>query len=508
MHNGWWRHTLGLMIFAVWSALASADFTQAMRSYESKHYAEARQHFLQLAALGHKDSQFNLGAMYLRGEGVDADPVEAFAWIALSASGDQGQRAQLRDRLFARLGRDQKPLAEARVNELFAHYSDEVLRHRLQPVYRDTASSPLQLIIRRQSQPVYPRQARRLGLQGSVDIIFDIDAKGVTRRHTLLTSTNSLFDEAALTAIKNRRYQPYPDKASAIPVYGVRERVYFRLNQAFDPSYSGGSSMKKLVADLHHEALGEVPLDMFNYAFITEMLAENPVSWDEINRWYFAAARNGLAHAQYQLGRNLLYGKGCELDPAKAAAWLGLAAEGNYAPAQLLLAEEALAGRLPDISPAVAVQWLEAAAANGYAEAVLRLAWHLATTGEDESAGQEALQLLEAVPVSYPDQHYRLTLLAASQAAAGQFEAAVKTQREVIRIAKKEGYRYSNDNRRLHLYNKKQAWREAGVALAETDEETDVEASEASEASEPSEAPEPTELSESSESSETAEDTD
>src|SRR5690606_202992 len=120
------------------------------------------------------------------------------------------------------------------------------------------------------------------------------------------------------------------------------------------------------------------------------MLGESLVAWDEINRWYFAAARTGLVHAQYQLGRNLLYGKGCEADGNKALAWLTLAAERGYAPAQLLLANEALDGRLPQIEGVQALSWLDTAARSGYADAVLRQAWWFATVG-DETLGARAL---------------------------------------------------------------------------------------------------------------------
>jgi len=126
MRCNWWRKLTGALL-SVLSLLYSppllADFAQAMREYESKRYDNAHALFLQLAELGHKESQFNLGAMYLRGESVEADPVEAFAWIALSVDDEKSQRALLRDRLFSRLGKTNRELhdIEASLNRLRAY---------------------------------------------------------------------------------------------------------------------------------------------------------------------------------------------------------------------------------------------------------------------------------------------------------------------------------------------------------------------------------------------------
>ena len=66
---------------------ASANFDSAFKLYEKGKYAEAFYAFKNLAYIGDKSSQFNLGVMYFRGEHVQSDPVEAYAWIVVAAEG-------------------------------------------------------------------------------------------------------------------------------------------------------------------------------------------------------------------------------------------------------------------------------------------------------------------------------------------------------------------------------------------------------------------------------------
>lgn len=67
---------------------AFAGFNEGLTAYESKNYALALQEFRPLAEQGDSMAQFNLGLMYVRGEGVTQDLNEAIAWFRKSA--DQG----------------------------------------------------------------------------------------------------------------------------------------------------------------------------------------------------------------------------------------------------------------------------------------------------------------------------------------------------------------------------------------------------------------------------------
>ena len=56
-------------------------------AYQNKDYATALRLWLGLADDGNTSAYFNLGRMYLFGEGVTIDPLEAYKWFTLADMG-------------------------------------------------------------------------------------------------------------------------------------------------------------------------------------------------------------------------------------------------------------------------------------------------------------------------------------------------------------------------------------------------------------------------------------
>ena len=76
----------GLMMLCVlWPALVLADFRAGLDAYNRGDSVRAYQAWLPLAKEGDAASQFNIGLLYERGEGVLMDPVEAVSWYRLAA---------------------------------------------------------------------------------------------------------------------------------------------------------------------------------------------------------------------------------------------------------------------------------------------------------------------------------------------------------------------------------------------------------------------------------------
>lgn len=63
--------------------------------------ARAFQRFRAAAERDHAHAQFLLGNMYLRGDGVAADPVQAHLWLSLAAANGWWKARELRERLVA-----------------------------------------------------------------------------------------------------------------------------------------------------------------------------------------------------------------------------------------------------------------------------------------------------------------------------------------------------------------------------------------------------------------------
>ncbi|WP_083006951.1 SH3 domain-containing protein [Halomonas sp. GT] len=75
---------LSLIIVGI-STLASADYEAGLDEYQRGHYASAIHEWRTAAERGNSDSQFALGMMFERGQGVSASLDEAYKWYRLAA---------------------------------------------------------------------------------------------------------------------------------------------------------------------------------------------------------------------------------------------------------------------------------------------------------------------------------------------------------------------------------------------------------------------------------------
>src|SRR5579862_4054036 len=107
------------------SATAHADFATALQDYNEGHYDSARAQFLALAELGDCPSQFNLGAMALKGQGTAQDRGSGVGWLqAALSNGCREQVGQKLPGLSATLSAEQARAAAA----ILAEYGHEALQ--------------------------------------------------------------------------------------------------------------------------------------------------------------------------------------------------------------------------------------------------------------------------------------------------------------------------------------------------------------------------------------------
>ncbi|HEX7813619.1 sel1 repeat family protein [Dyella sp.] len=104
---------------------------QGMQKFARGDYAGAMQDFKYGARFGDKLSQLSIGLMYLNGQGVEKDPVTAFAWVAISAERQYPQFLATRDRIWSGLDDQQREKAKILVEQLYADYGDPVAKPRL-----------------------------------------------------------------------------------------------------------------------------------------------------------------------------------------------------------------------------------------------------------------------------------------------------------------------------------------------------------------------------------------
>ncbi len=80
------RVALAVALLIGLATSSQADYQDGLAAYVRGDYATALQEFKPLAEQGHASAQFNLGNMYLFGEGVPQDYVQAHMWYTLAAS--------------------------------------------------------------------------------------------------------------------------------------------------------------------------------------------------------------------------------------------------------------------------------------------------------------------------------------------------------------------------------------------------------------------------------------
>ncbi|HWU77012.1 MAG TPA: sel1 repeat family protein [Rhodanobacter sp.] len=106
------------------------EFT-GMQHFAAGNFKAAMKYFLIGARYADKLSQLSIGLMYLNGQGVKKDPVEAFAWVAMAAERKYPQFLATRDAIWAQLDAQQREQAKAQLEKLYPEYGDTTAKHRM-----------------------------------------------------------------------------------------------------------------------------------------------------------------------------------------------------------------------------------------------------------------------------------------------------------------------------------------------------------------------------------------
>lgn len=78
--------------------------------------------------------------------------------------------------------------------------------------------------------PRYPRRALERGIEGFVDVSFDVTSYGGTDNVTIIGAEPAgTFDRSALKAVRKWKYKPELIDGQPQPAFGLRERIRFRL---------------------------------------------------------------------------------------------------------------------------------------------------------------------------------------------------------------------------------------------------------------------------------------
>jgi protein TonB len=82
-------------------------------------------------------------------------------------------------------------------------------------------------------EPEYPQRAKHQGIEGWVELEFTISPAGTVKNPRVIhAQPASVFDQAALSAVRRWRYNPRIEEGVAVAREGVQVRMRFELDGA------------------------------------------------------------------------------------------------------------------------------------------------------------------------------------------------------------------------------------------------------------------------------------
>jgi len=441
------------LLFIIFISGLKADFNSAADAYEQGNYQQAYEEYLSMAKVGEKRSQFNIAVMYFNGQHVNKDINKAYAWMKLSVDSDSA--TQKMKELFASVKtvvKDQKK-ADQEYGKLSSLYSSETLLKTLYPSFVELnnenayQAEPIKI-----AQPRFPRKAVQNGIQGWTKFSFDLDKNGIPRNIVLMESApKEVFDKESARAIAKWQFKPAVDKeGNTIESQSMIYTLEFRL-----ATKDGGLKLKeRYVRSTLEKLKQEDPVAQFEVAFwkTKGLFPEVDVNPSEL---FFKSAQKGLPSAQYQIGKSLIYGKGCVQDKAKGIAWLTRAASNGQTEARELLAsvnferqdlESQQAGldylsNIEKLSPLTKIQLAKVLATSPY---------------ESISNPKKALDIVKKVKLrEFPDEITLFEIKAAAYAKLGKFKKAINYQEDALDEAEDLGADTYGIIERLDSYKNK-----------------------------------------------------
>jgi TonB family protein len=445
------------------SSLAQADFDLANTWYAQGKTNEAFNEFLLLATTGDHDAQFNVGAMHLRGEaGTPADPVAAYAWIALSAQRGNANALGAKQRIFAALAEDNRAAALAREKELSERYGDEALKALMMPRFDITAAAYQPARAIRKVKPVYPMAALHAGVGGFVEVSFNVDKDGIPHDMGIVTAADNAFVTPTIDALRRWRFEPAQIDDKPVPAFGEGVRIRFSISGSNEIAEQ---QFRKTLSALKTKADAGKADDLYRYAYVSEILRSSEgidTDRQQINETFFKSASLGYSPAQFQLGKRMLVGNACSVNTAGAKTWLMRAALAGLQDAQYLLGVQMLGNSRLEKNEPGAMLWLTRAADSGFPTARLKLAWILATHADpNKRNGKRAQEYVDAVADDYLDRALYYETHAAVSAEVGDFKQALKWQEQALKDAQAYELPMAPVQARLDAYREHRAWTEA-----------------------------------------------
>ncbi len=432
-------------------SVAHADFQAALREYNAGHYDVAHAQFLALAELGDCSSQFNLGAMALKGQGGPKDAGSGVGWLqAAAGNGCERLVGNKVAGLTAKLSADESAAAAG----IVARYGRDALHTQgiVSPDFscrEQVAASVLQAPV-----PEYPRLAGDTR-QGAIVITgLTIGVDGLARDpEILLAVPETGFPAAAVESWLNSRFVPASRDGAPIES---------RLQAKSLFAIEGGSGLSGMDAykSARQRADAGDPVAGYLVGLTATLDASLGISSARAGQLLLASARDGDSRAQYWVGSELHATAVCH-SQVNGAVWLRHAADSGSASAQLMLATDLLSADPSAAQTAQARSLLERAATSDSfyvrKHVVALLAASALDSVRDPGTALSVAMKLAAGEIQSDPQMFEA--VGAAYAANGDFRQASAQQQIAIRKARSLAWNTRVMAERLSAYRDGRPWR-------------------------------------------------
>jgi len=430
---------------------AHADFQTALGEYNAGHYDVAHAQFLALAELGDCSSQFNLGAMALKGQGGPKDAGSGVGWLqAAAGNGCERLVGNKVAGLTAKLSADESRAAAG----IVARYGRDALHTQgiVSPDFscrEQVAASVLQA-----PAPEYPRLAGDTR-QGAIVITeLTIGVDGLARDpEILLAVPETGFPAAAVESWLNSRFEP-ASRGGAPIESRLQAKSLFAIEGG-----SGLSGMDAYKSARQRADAGD-PVAGYLVGLTATLDASLGISSARAGQLLLASARDGDSRAQYWVGSELHATAVCH-SQVNGAVWLRHAADGGSASAQLMLATDLLSADPTGAQAAQARSLLERAATSDSfyvrKHVVALLAASPLDAVRDPGTALSVATKLAAGEIQSDPQMFEA--VGAAYAASGDFRQASAQQQIAIRKARSLAWNTRGMTQRLAAYRDGRPWR-------------------------------------------------
>jgi len=368
------------------SLQTKADMLTATLDYNTGKYLPALDEFQRLAKLGHKDAIYNIGVMYLFGQGVNKNLVMAHSWFSLAADyglDDARSAARLIEQELT--NKDDPEILNNSLKKLNQQFGYSHYQNTLLPVFNDkqyqiTANIPPLRIHKVDAK--YPKEAYEKGIEGWVWLEFDVDESGAVKDVDIIDAfPNKTFNRSIYNAVRRWRYEPLMVAGQA-KSYSSRSLLYHFTTfkgKRYQASFSQQkkSYQKKINQLIEGAEQGNALVQYYiaNWLVADEHNATRLLRshWQQATAGsdlLLASAINGYPNSQYRLGSNLLRGEYTQADRQKGLNWLLNAAQSGFSYAQYRLGRELLDKQTLEYDADKAKRWLKSAAEQGHFRAL------------------------------------------------------------------------------------------------------------------------------------------